>query len=125
MNRRSRGHPGRRVAVVLALLVGGAVLVAFGNLALTSFRLGQEAAALRQEVEQARAGAAELEGQAEYLRSDRGLEALAREQGYVRKGEMAEVVVEDKAATASIPALSDRPSPPAAIWQRWWHLLFE
>ena len=43
MNRRSRGHPGRRVAVVLALLVGGAVLVAFGNLALTSFRLGQEA----------------------------------------------------------------------------------
>ncbi|MBI2952958.1 MAG: septum formation initiator family protein [Chloroflexi bacterium] len=130
MNRRGRGQQNklagkRRLIVAVLVAVLGLLLFSFSSLALSGYRLNQQAESLQQEIQALKAKNEELQKQSRYLESDEGIEKMAREQlGWVKPGETGIVTVPSKAqvtGTSTSPPSQSRVVP---NWQRWWDLFF-
>ena len=93
-----------QLLLVACLVAVPLLLMSFGDLILTSYRLNREAEALQVELAQAQAEGQELEVEVEYRESKQGLEELARELGYVKPGETAVLPVPEAAAPPSSPS---------------------
>ena len=90
-NGRATGFTSRRVMIVAALFIVGYFGLSIASNALTDLRLSRQEAALRTEVRQLEEREARLRALRSYMESDEFVEAVARENGFVRPGEIAVV----------------------------------
>ena len=88
---RATGFTSRRVMIVAALFIVGYFGLSIASNALTDLRLSRQEAALRTEIRQLEAREARLRALRSYMESDEFVEAVARENGFVRPGEIAVV----------------------------------
>ena len=106
----------RRVMIVAALFIVGYFALLVVSNAITHHRLAREEAALRTEIALLERREARLRALREYMQSDTFVEAVARENGLVRPGEIAVVQVGPDGA---VETPSMRPGDP--WWARYFH----
>ena len=90
---RATGFTPRRVMIVAALFIVGYFGVSIASNAITHVRLARQETALRQEIGALERREARLQALRGYMESDAFVEAVARENGLVRPGEVAVVTV--------------------------------
>lgn len=113
---RATGVTSQRVMIVAALFIVGYFGLSIASNAITDLRLAREEAALRTEIETLERRDARLQALKAYMESDAFVEAVARENGLVRPGEIAVVTVSG-GRVAETEAL--RPGDP--WWYRYLH----
>lgn len=113
----------RRVA--LALVVGSVAVAATGQLVAMAvrpvaaiYRTGQENRRLEAELAALESRRAELQRQAEYLKTPPGIEEEARRHGWVRKGEVALQVIREEPREPAPDPEPAAPEPPPTVWGR-------
>jgi cell division protein FtsB len=100
------------IAIAACLPLGILLAIAFARVALADYEIHQQKQGLERRIAQLKDENARLGERASYLKTDTGIELLAREQlGWVRPGDTAIVIVRDQAqdvrvATAGAPTLS-------------------
>ena len=90
---RATGFTSRRVMIVAALFIVGYFGVSIASNAITHMRLARQEASLRQEIAVLERREARLQALRRYMEGDAFVEAVARENGLVRPGEVAVVTV--------------------------------
>ena len=90
---RATGFTSQRVMIVAALFIVGYFGVSIASNAITHMRLARQETALRQEITVLEQREARLRALRGYMESDTFVEAVARENGLVRPGEIAVVTV--------------------------------
>ncbi|MBI4493304.1 MAG: septum formation initiator family protein [Chloroflexi bacterium] len=116
------------VALPLALYV----LYATGQKALESYRMSQDADAMRGEIQDLQQQNLRLQREIEAARSDASVEQLAREQlGLVKPGDRALVIVAPTSTpippeppAGSRPAAGRAEGPESPMWKQWWRFFF-
>lgn len=129
MNRQARDRSylagKRRLIVFILIAVVGLILFSFSSLALSGFRLNQQAEVLRREIGALKAENEVLQKEVRYLESDEGLEKLAREQlGWLKPGETGVVTVPSKTIEKSKTTPLDPRRRESPNWRHWWDLFF-
>jgi cell division protein FtsB len=110
------GFTARRAMIVAALFIIGYFGLSIVSNAVRDAHLSQREAELRREIEALERREARLQALERYTETEAFIEALARENGYVRPGETAVVLV--GAATATQPEAL-KPGDP--WWYRYLH----
>ena len=110
------GFTARRVMIVAALFIVGYFGVSIASNAITHLRLANEEAALRSEIASLERREARLQALRRYMESDAFAEAVARENGLVRPGEIAVVTV-----SATRSAETEILGPGDPWWFRYLH----
>lgn len=108
------GFTPRRVLIVAALFIVAYFGLLIASNALTHHRVAQDEAALRGEIAALQRREARLQALRDYMQSDVFIEAAARENGLVRPGETAVVMVGSDDADAGL-----QPGDP--WWYRYLH----
>ena len=88
---RATGFTSRRVMIVAALFIVGYFGLSIASNALPDLRLSRQETALRAEIRRLEEREARLQALRSYMESDEFVEAVARENGFVRPGEIAVV----------------------------------
>ncbi|MCL4459802.1 MAG: septum formation initiator family protein [Chloroflexi bacterium] len=114
-------------AAVLAIVVY--LLLSFGGLVMSGYKLNQQAEQLRREIALLKAENEALQKRLSALQTDEELERLAREDlNWVKPGEVLVLPIKQQEGLSSAPQSSNEASgkdgyPPN--WRRWWALFWD
>ena len=115
----------RRLAIIVGAAGLGVLLLAFGQMLVTRYEVGQQADALRAEITALREENAALERDLRYWQSDEGIERRAREQlGWAKPGETLVVVAATPSAREASGDQRSKPTSRPPNWRRWVTLIF-
>ena len=120
------GRSGRRLAVLVLVLLTLSLLVSFGEQVVQGARMEQQRRDLEAEVAQLRAERDRLEAGAAYAESDVYVEQRAREMlNLAREGDTVILPQLPPPAPTATPVPQALPLPPAdANWLKWWRAFF-